>query len=97
MQFSEESVPLFLDLFGRYCERISLFPGCKELKLLRGVDDAGVFFTYSLWESPDHLESYRQSELFSEVWPATKKLFSAKPEAFTLLKVDLDMLAVAHE
>jgi heme-degrading monooxygenase HmoA len=84
MQFAEEEIPQFLDLFGRYRQRIAGFPGCAELKLLRGHEETGVFFTYSVWESPEHLEGYRQSDLFSEVWPATKRLFMAKPEAWTL-------------
>jgi len=97
MQFPEESLPDFLQLFALYRERIASFPGCEELKLLRGRDQTGLFFTYSVWQSPEQLEQYRQSELFSEVWPATKRLFSAKPEAWTLQLEDLNPFITAHD
>ncbi len=43
-----------------------------------------VLFTYSHWESEAALETYRHSELFAEVWAATKVLFNAKPEAWSV-------------
>jgi (4S)-4-hydroxy-5-phosphonooxypentane-2,3-dione isomerase len=30
------------------------------------------------------LNAYRESELFKFIWPRTKALFNAKPEAWTL-------------
>ena len=45
------------------------------------------FFTYSYWDSENDLNNYRKSELFNEVWTFTKKLFNAKPEAWSVEKL----------
>jgi len=46
-----------------------------------------VFFTYSYWNDESDLENYRKSELFKNIWSATKKNFSAKPEAWSVHKL----------
>jgi autoinducer 2-degrading protein len=74
----------FLELFEKYKTSIASAPGCKELKLLKDSSTEGVFFTYSLWENEDALDDYRTSDLFNEVWPKTKLLFNAAPQAWTL-------------
>ena len=47
-----------------------------------------VLFTYSHWEDEESLNNYRISETFKEVWPQTKALFAAKPQAFSLEKLE---------
>ena len=37
--------------------------------------------TLSFWNAQDDLDIYRKSALFGEVWPASKALFAAPPEA----------------
>ena len=37
--------------------------------------------TLSFWSAQDDLDTYRKSALFGEVWPASKALFAAPPEA----------------
>ncbi|MEO0585951.1 MAG: hypothetical protein AAF135_27315, partial [Bacteroidota bacterium] len=39
------------------------------------------------WDYPD-LDAYRRSELFGNVWPKTKRLFSAKPLAYSLHQLE---------
>jgi heme-degrading monooxygenase HmoA len=44
--------------------------------------------TYSLWESTDALEAYRQSELFRTTWSATKLLFAERAVAFSMERLE---------
>ncbi|MBA4303422.1 MAG: antibiotic biosynthesis monooxygenase [Sphingobacteriaceae bacterium] len=80
MTFRDESVSDFDVLFEKYHQQIRNFPGCTHLQLLK---DGRIYFTYSHWENAQSLENYRNSPLFQEVWPATKKLFSAPAEAWS--------------
>lgn len=56
---------------------------------MRDPKDPTVLYTFSLWESDDHLQAYRNSELFLAVWPRTKALFAGKAEAFSMERVEL--------
>ncbi len=84
MTFAPEHVPTFLEVFESTKERIRGFEGCHHLELLNDIKHTNIYFTYSHWESEDHLNAYRDSELFGDVWPRTKVLFSAKPEAWSV-------------
>ncbi len=84
MKFRENEVENFLKIFSEKRELIQNFPGCYSVRLLRDRQDANVFFTYSVWKSEEDLESYRQSDLFRDVWSNTKKLFAEKAEAWSL-------------
>ncbi len=85
LTFKEESVPLFLANFERNQDAIRRFPGCHHLELWQQKKPHGhIFFTYSHWESEDHLDAYRASELFQRVWANTKIHFAARPEAWSL-------------
>lgn len=88
MSFSEEHIDDFLNHFEFNKNLIKHFNGCKLLELYRDKNQQNVFFTYSYWESEQHLEQYRQSDLFKNVWTGTKPFFNAKPEAWSLDKVD---------
>ncbi len=83
MTFKPENVPAFERLFEKQKEQIRAFEGCTHLELLRDVNHPNIFFTYSHWQSTAHLNLYRESALFAKVWPATKVLFAAKPEAWS--------------
>ncbi len=84
MTFQQEEVEHFQKLFEGWRHRIITFPGCLELDLLHDIREPAVFFTRSVWESPDDLEAYRRSEVFAEVWPVVKSLFAARAEAWSL-------------
>lgn len=84
LSFYPERVPDFLELFEKHKSDIAGAPGCLELRLLKDTSTEGVFVTYSLWESEDALDDYRTSNLFNLVWPKTKILFNAAPQAWTL-------------
>ena len=46
-----------------------------------------VMITISLWESLQHLDAYRKSELFKSTWEETKKLFIDRADAWSLEKI----------
>ncbi|MEZ4798326.1 MAG: antibiotic biosynthesis monooxygenase [Flavobacteriales bacterium] len=83
MTFKSENVDLFENIFEKYHSKIRSAEGCLSLKLLRGVDNPNVFFTYSTWQDPSFLDVYRKSETFGIVWPQTKALFAEPAEAWT--------------
>ncbi|MGV6844854.1 MAG: putative quinol monooxygenase, partial [Lutibacter sp.] len=62
--------------------------GCRLLELNRDINNPSIFFTYSYWESENHLNQYRKSELFKEVWSHTKIYFNDKPEAWSVKKLE---------
>ena len=88
MTFQEDKLPDFHVIFDQSKHRIRAFPGNRHLELLRDPDNPSVRMTYSLWDSADALDAYRQSELFRTTWAATKVLFSEKPVAFSGEKVE---------
>ncbi len=87
MTFREDSVGEFLAIFRDSKEMILGFDGCRHVELLQDVNEPNVYSTYSLWESEEHLNRYRDSELFGTVWKSTKVLFAAKPQAWSHRRV----------
>jgi quinol monooxygenase YgiN len=83
MSFQQEHVDTFLEIFESSKHKIRNFDGCLHLELLNDTAAPNRFFTFSKWESEDHLNKYRQSELFLTTWAATKILFNEKPEAWS--------------
>jgi quinol monooxygenase YgiN len=83
MNFKPEHCDDFIALFDHYKSHIRSAEGCIYLSMWRCNDDPCIFFTYSHWDHPKYLEAYRQSAIFAEVWPKTKAMFQASPEAWT--------------
>lgn len=81
MHFNQEDVPTFLALFERFREDIASQPGCRKLHLTQHSDHPHQYSTLSIWDDQAALDAYRHSALFGAVWPSTKALFSAPPEA----------------
>lgn len=84
MTFREEEVNNFLTLFEERKKLIRGFEGCNHLELWQGANEDNVFFTYSIWDSEEHLDHYRFSELFKDTWAKTKALFEDKPQAWSV-------------
>lgn len=84
MSFKADETSVFLNNFNLNKEHIRSFNGCQRLQLLQDIHQENVYFTYSYWESEKHLNAYRDSELFAQVWAKTKVLFNAKPEAWSV-------------
>lgn len=88
LTFREEEVSTFLTIFEESKNKIRSFPGCQHLELLRNEAPENIFFTYSFWDSPEDLDTYRSSDLFKSTWSRTKKLFSDKPQAWSVTQVE---------
>ena len=86
MTFQQDKVNEFLAEFEAKKAQIGSFPGCQSVELLNDLANPNIFFTYSVWNSEDDLEHYRNSELFNVTWETVKKLFAAKPEAWSVTK-----------
>ncbi len=87
MSFHEENIIAFLENFDLMKSKIRNAQGNRLLELYQDKNDTCVFFTYSYWDTEEDLENYRQSALFNDVWAFTKKLFNAKPEAWSVDKL----------
>ena len=87
MSFHEENIPAFLENFDLMKNKIRNAEGNRFLELYQDKNNKNIFFTYSYWETEKDLENYKQSELFYDVWAFTKKLFNAKPEAWSVDKL----------
>jgi heme-degrading monooxygenase HmoA len=87
MSFHEENIPAFLENFELMKSKIRNAHGNRLLELYQDKNDACIFFTYSYWDTEEDLENYRKSVLFNDVWAFTKKLFNAKPEAWSVDKL----------
>lgn len=84
MTFNPGFEEKFLKIFEESSEKIRSFDGCQGLILYRDRHQPNVFFTYSLWDSTESLDAYRDSLLFKTTWAATKVLFADKPQAWSL-------------
>lgn len=89
MTFRETEVKNFLQVFETSKNQIRAFPGCHHVELLQDVTAKNIFFTYSIWDSEDALEQYRNSELFKKVWKQTKALFEKKAQAWSTTSVSI--------
>ncbi len=88
MEFQPDKLDDFFQLFEASKHSIRARPGCQHLELHRDAQQENVLYTYSVWTSEAALNAYRDSEVFGNVWPKTKALFSAKPQAFSLVKME---------
>jgi quinol monooxygenase YgiN len=88
MSFKPSKINEFLANFETNKQKIRHFKGCNFLELYRDQNNTNIFFTYSYWDSETDLNNYRHSELFKVVWSNTKPLFNAKPEAWSVDKLE---------
>jgi hypothetical protein len=84
MVFREEEIEAFKQLFEERKSLIRNFEGCSHLELWQDKSHPGTFFTYSWWDSEEHLTNYRTSHFFDDTWTLTKQKFAAKPEAWSV-------------
>jgi len=83
MTYKTESIDDFKKIFEVSSKKIKASEGCISLKLLQHQEDPRIFFTYSIWKDESYLEKYRSADFFRGTWTKCKKLFDAKPEAWT--------------
>ena len=88
MHFRPGERDAFLDIFNASKHLIRQFDGCQHLRLYNEAGCPDVFFTFSVWTSAEHLDAYRNSELFRTTWTKTKALFADKPQAWSMNQLD---------
>jgi quinol monooxygenase YgiN len=87
LSFQQQYIDTFKQLFEARKEQIRNFNGCSHLELWQDCKNPSLFITYSIWDSPLHLEDYRTSPLFEDTWSTVKPWFHHKPEAFSANKL----------
>ncbi len=87
LDLSADKANEFKEIFDQYKDRIKAQEGCFLVELLQDENNPALFFTHSIWKSEEHLNQYRKSALFGEVWPKTKTFFTNKAEAWSLNKI----------
>jgi hypothetical protein len=83
MTFHKNHCEAFETYFNEIKNQVGNQPGCHGVKLLKEENETGVYFTYSVWDSQEHLDAYRFTPLFKMVWPKVKEWFADKPEAWS--------------
>ena len=81
MTFVPTKTDDFLALFDEVSQHIRSFDGCAHLELWQDVAYPNIFTTYSQWDTADHLQAYRNSNLFESTWRRTKAMFADRPVA----------------
>lgn len=84
MTIDPGKVEIFKDYFNNSCSRIRGSAGCTHLELYSDAAQPNVMITFSKWETEDHLNRYRDSEVFKETWALVKPLFIEKPCAYSM-------------
>lgn len=57
--------------------------GCSHLHILVDIHQPTHITTYSHWQSEDHLNIYRHSQVFKTFWAAIKPLFATPARAWS--------------
>lgn len=88
LTFNPTKIDMFLEIFNKTKVQIRNFEGCRLLELYNDKKNPTIFFSYSYWDDEKHLEAYRNSEFFKSIWVTIKPLFSEKPEAWSVDKLE---------
>lgn len=86
MQFTADQRSNFVNLFNERKDKIEGQQGCHSVRLFNDLKDNNVYFTYSIWDSENHLNQYRHSDFFKETWAKTKSMFEGKAEAWSVVE-----------
>ena len=84
LHFQLDKVESFLALFDQVVTKVNKQSGCIEMFMTQDINNPEIFITHSKWESEIHLNNYRDSELFSIIWPTIKPWFEKKAEAWSM-------------
>lgn len=83
LSFQPEKCADFEAKFHEIKEMIRQQEGCREVQMFRSKKEGNIYFTWSLWESENALNAYRDSPFFDGVWQEVKQWFSDRPEAWS--------------
>lgn len=87
MEFEADKVEAFKTIFQENRSKIAAQEGCYSVELLQDIHEFNIFFTYSKWKSQNHLDLYKGTELFKNIWTETKVLFSNKPMTWSVQEI----------
>ncbi|MEP7195037.1 MAG: antibiotic biosynthesis monooxygenase family protein [Saprospiraceae bacterium] len=87
MEFKDEHLQEFVDIFNSTKERIISFEGCLSVRLAQEQKYMNLLFTISQWENLEALNKYRESEFFITTWSKVKTLFISRAEAWSLTTI----------
>lgn len=88
MTFRENEIGNFIQIFESSSDLIQSFDGCLGVQLMKDVSNTSSYFTLSKWDSEEHLNNYRTSELFKSTWAKVKPLFSESAQAWSLVNTN---------
>ncbi len=77
LTLQRDALHSFYARFQEAAPKIRQVKGCKRLELWVDCTSSHILTTYSEWESESSLASYRESDLFIEIWAQVKPLFAA--------------------
>ncbi len=83
LTFAKEKSEDFKEFYTGITEKIQSFPGCQSVKVLRDINKPEIFFSYSIWDSEERLNAYRDSDFFRSTWSKIKPWFAEKAEAWS--------------
>lgn len=86
MVFQEDKIKDFIHEFYKKQALIEANEGCHKVYLMEDTRNKNAMATWSLWETEEHLNAYRNSEMFAETWKTVKPMFSEKAKAYSLTK-----------
>ncbi len=89
MNYKEEHVQDFLNLFEERKLQIRNSKGCNYLELWNDKDNQTIYYSYSIWDDLNDLNEYRHSELFKDTWAKFKSWFQDKPQVFNIEKKEI--------
>ena len=84
MVFQPDKVDPFTAFSKEIYPGISQFEGCQGVEVLQDIHLPTTFFTYSIWNSQEHLQTYRQSDFFKNNWSTVKPWFAEKADAWSV-------------
>ena len=84
LSIQDNKTAQFESIFYKSKNLIEEFEGCISTNLYSDIKNQYQYFTISYWDSEEHLNSYRKSELFVNTWACVKPLFNHKAEAWSL-------------
>ena len=84
MVFQPDKVDPFTAFSKEISPGISQFEGCQGVEVLQDIHLPTTFFTYSIWNSQEHLQTYRQSDFFKNNWSTVKPWFAEKADAWSV-------------
>lgn len=88
LSIQDDKIQEFKTNFDKQKQQIRHFEGCQFLELYNDKHIKNIFFTYSYWDNEAALNNYRHSDLFNGIWAVTKPMFNAKPEAWSVDKLE---------